>query len=118
MLLTEKNVISDLNSLNSTAVTLPANGERWESHAVLDKENATESQDVTPSTTAVPDFPREPLLVAPSKEPELKATAALENVFLSDPNFKLSFHFAHHILTSPICANKSPQSKNYLFTYP
>jgi hypothetical protein len=83
-----KNAILEWTSLYSTAVTLTANGERWENLVVSDKENATNFPDVTASTTADPDFPREPLLVAPSKEPETKATAALENVFLSDPNFK------------------------------
>jgi len=63
----------------SNAVMLLADGEREASHAVTDKMFATSCQDVMPSTTADPVFPREALLVALSPELELKATAMEES---------------------------------------
>jgi len=64
----------------SNAVTLLADGEKEESPVVTDKTFATNYQDVTPSTPADLVSPREALLVAPSQEPELKATAWMASV--------------------------------------
>jgi len=114
MFLPENNVTLELSSLNTTAVTLTANGERWENHAVSDKEDASESPDVTTSTTVVPVFPGEQLLAAPSKEPKLKVTAALELVFPSDPNFKLSFHPHSYILTPFVQIKAPPKSSLFI----
>jgi len=78
----------DPNSLASIVVILTANGERRESHVVLDKELATRSQDVTNLTNADQASPREPLLVAPSREPRPKDTVTLESVCPSETGVK------------------------------
>jgi len=110
MLLLERNVISEMNTLSSTAVTLTASGERRESHVVFVKEIATKCPDVMPNTTAVPVFPRKQPLVAPSSEPELKVTATLVCVLPSDPKCKVSFvrKTPTTQLLLPLTANKAP----------
>jgi len=88
----EKNAILEWISLDSTAVTLTANGERRESHVVSDKESATKFPDVTTSTTVAQASPRDLLLVAPSLTPENKDAAEPENAFPLELLFKKKTH--------------------------